>query len=358
MHKDDLMTPKERFSAMNKGEAIDRFPAVPFLSAIGPKLAGITMREARNDSRKEAAFRIKNYELLGQDSTGVDYGLHGIGIALGSTATDPENAWPNLVTYALDDLNNLDTLDLSKVERKNDSFLNRLYEAEQIILEKIGGEVGGVDFSLCGPVTAAASIYPTSLLLRAIRKTPEKVHELLRFSTEAIKTICEDFVTLGAGFTLCDPVASGTILRKEDYLEFVFPYTRELVEHFHSKGCSVTYHICGNTTKILEPMVDTGVDVLSIDNIVDIEDTKRRVGSRICIAGNVDPVKIMLEGTPEDVDSGIKQCFARAWDSPKGYILATGCGIPNAAPAENVFQFMKSARKYGRIAAQKLQRSE
>lgn len=146
------------------------------------------MREARNDSRKEAEFRIKNYELLGQDSTGVDYGLHGIGIALGSTATDPENAWPNLVTYALDDLDKLNTLDLSKVERKNDSFLNRLYEAEQIILEKIGGEVGGVDFSLCGPVTAAASIYPTSLLLRAIRKTPEKVHELLRFSIEAAQS--------------------------------------------------------------------------------------------------------------------------------------------------------------------------
>ncbi|MBQ9564580.1 MAG: uroporphyrinogen decarboxylase family protein, partial [Synergistaceae bacterium] len=190
---------------------------------------------------------------------------------------------------------------------------------------------------------------------RALRRTPEKVHELLRFSTEAIKLVCRDFAALGAGFTLCDPVASGTILRKEDYRTFVFPYTRELVEHFHGLGCSVTYHICGNTTKILEPMVDTGVDVLSIDNIVDLKETKERVGDRICVAGNVDPVRVMLEGTPEDVEAGVKLCFDQAWDTPKGYILATGCGIPNAAPAENVFRFMDAARKYGREAAKKLQ---
>ena len=209
-----------------------------------------------------------------------------------------------------------------------------------------------MDFSLCGPFTAAASIYPTSLLLRAVRRTPEKVHGLMRFCTDAIKLVCRDFAALGAGFTLCDPVASGTILRKEDYLSFVFPYTRELVEHFHGLGCSVTYHICGNTTRILEPMVDTGVDVLSIDNIVDLEETKERVGRRICVAGNVDPVRVMLEGTPEDVDAGVKRCFEQAWDNPRGYILATGCGIPNAAPVENVYRFMDAARKYGRMAAQ------
>lgn len=339
---------------MSKGEPIDRFPVVPFLSAIGPKLAGITMREARHDARKEAAFRIQNYRLLGQDGSGVDYGLHSIGIALGSTATDPENAWPNLTSYVLDDIDKLNTLDIARAARENDPFLNRLYEAEERILEEIGDETGGVDFSLCGPFTAAASIYPTSSLLRAVRRTPEKVHELMRFCTDAIKLVCSDFAALGAGFTLCDPVASGTILRKDDYLSFVFPYTRELVEHFHGLGCSVTYHICGNTTKILEPMVDTGVDVLSIDNIVDLEDTKRRVGDRICIAGNVAPVKIMLEGTPEDVEEGVKRCLDQAWDSPKGYVLATGCGIPNAAPAENVFRFMDAARKYGREAAKRL----
>ena len=73
-------------------------------------------------------------------------------------------------------------------------------------------------------------------------------------------------------------------------------------------------------------------------------------------AGGVDAV--LAEdyfGTPEDVEADVKRCFEQAWDSPKGYILATGCGIPNAAPAENVFRFMDAARRYGSEAARILQ---
>lgn len=350
MHKDDQMTPKERAKALREGRQADRLQAVPFLTSVGPKIAGMTMREVRNDARKEAEFQITCYNLLGHDSAGVDYGLHGIGIALGSKADDPENAVPALTDYALKSLDDIHTLDIEKVTREHDPILARHYEAEKIILDTLGDEIGGVDFSLCGPMTAAASIFPTSQLLRAVRKNPGKVHELLRFSTEAIKLISRDFFQLGAGFTLCDPVASGTILRKDDYMEFVYPYTVELVNYYHEHGASVTYHICGNTNKIIEAMTDTGTDILSIDNIIDLKATKERVGGKVCIAGNVPPVQVMLEGSTDDVDASVRACFESAWDSPKGYILATGCGIPNPAPAENVFQFMASARKYGRVA--------
>ena len=37
-------------------------------------------------------------------------------------------------------------------------------------------------------------------------------------------------------------------------------------------------------------------------------------------------------------------------DSPKGFILATGCQLPIGTPEENVDAFIYAARKYGRRA--------
>ena len=257
---------------------------------------------------------------------------------------------PSITKFALEDLKDVGSLDMAKVERKNDPEFTKRYQAAEMMLEQAGDECG-VDVSLCGPFTAAASIYPTEKLLMALRKDPEGVHRLLRFCTDCIKMICRDFWTLGTGFTLCDPVASGTILRKQDYMDFVFPYTCEIVKDLHDIGASAGYHICGNTTKIVEPMVDTGIDMLSLDGQVDMALAKEKVGERVCIVGNVDPIDVMLNGTFDDVDAAVRRCFVQAQDSPSGFILATGCDIPNMAPVENVFRFMEAARKYGRAAA-------
>ena len=348
MHKDDLMTPKERAAAMSRGEPFDRLPAFPFLSVVGPKIAGITLREMRNDPCKEAFFMTECYRLLGNDSLIEDYGLHGIGIALGSETDDPENAVPSITKFVLDDLKKVDSLDMSKIERRNDPEFAKRYQAAEIMLEEVGDEVG-VDVSVCGPFTAAASICSTEKVLYAVRKDPENLHKLIRFCTDAIKMICHDFFTLGLSFTLCDPIASGTILKRQDYLDFVEPYTREIVSDLHGIGASVSYHICGNTSSIIDAMVGTGIETLSVDNLVDLAWAKEQAGSKVCIAGNVDPVGVMMLGTPDDVDLAVKTCIEKGRDSPCGYIVATGCDIPYAAPEENVFKFMEAVRKYGKI---------
>ncbi|MPM76212.1 hypothetical protein SDC9_123209 [bioreactor metagenome] len=72
------------------------------------------------------------------------------------------------------------------------------------------------------------------------------------------------------------------------------------------------------------------------------------MGDRLPIVGNVDPVEIMMLGSVEDVYAGVKKCIEEAYDSPKGYLLSTGCGIPINSPIENIDAFMGAARKYGK----------
>src|SRR5699024_1126889 len=125
-----------------------------------------------------------------------------------------------------------------------------------------------------------ASVYPVELILRATRKNPEGVHKLLRLCTDALKEIYVDFVKTGAIIIQCYPIASGTLLRQKQYQEFVKPYATELNEATQKAGGINTYHICGDSSKITEDMLDTGCNMLSVDNVVDLENIKKVAGHR------------------------------------------------------------------------------
>ena len=348
MHKDDQMTPKERMAGFFSGKDIDRIPILPFVTAVSGKAIGMTHREKRSSAENLFKCQSACYERFGHDSISVEYGLHGIGTAMGSVTNNPENNVPAIMDHYLKNLNDLDgKLDLSKIERKNDPWAQMNYEMAQMTLDKYGNEVG-VSLSTPGPITAASSLYPIEKLLRATRKDPEHVHQLLRFATDAIKLLAKEFMDGGVGISLCDPVASGTILNEKSYREFVLPYTKEIIQFIHDYGKSVTYHVCGDTSALTEAMVESGCNVLSIDNRVSLEDTKKRVGNQIVLMGNVDPISKMMQGTPEDVEEAVKECLRQGYDNPKGYLLSTGCGIPIDSPIENIDTFMKAGRKYGK----------
>lgn len=109
-------------------------------------------------------------------------------------------------------------------------------------------------------------------------------------------------------------------------------------------------HICGKTNKIWTDLADAGLFFFSVDNCEDLHEVKLTVGDRMQIAGNVPPVDVMLYGTIDDVINSCKECIKKCADSPKGFILATGCQLPIGTPEENVDAFIYAARKYGRGA--------
>lgn len=344
MHKNDQMTPKERLAAFFSGGEMDRLPAMPFIVSVAGKVAGMTHREKRSCAKNQAGAQIACYEKYGIDGMTVEYGLHGIGHACGSVWNDPEDGVPAIVDHYLKDLNDLDKkLDLEMVRRQNDPWFQLNYDACQICVDAYGNEVG-VNISTPGPFTAASSLYPVEKLLKASRREPEKVHQLLRFCTDAIKIVIEEFVKVQGGTFLCDPIASGNIINEKAYREFVLPYTKELVEFAHGLGNGVGYHICGDTTSITKAMLETGCDMLSVDTKVNLAYAKQVAGNKVPIIGNVDPIETMMLGTVEDVYENMKQNLRDCWDSPKGYIVSTGCDIPINGPLENIDAFMDGVR--------------
>ena len=158
-------------TAYFEGKEVDRLPAMPMIDSVGPRLIGQNYRFKKLSAENQVLVQKKAYELLGLDGLSIEYGLHGIGQACGTVLGDNEKSAAHIVEHVLKDLRDVDNLDPECVLRKNDPWIELCCTACEMLVEEMG-DVVGTSASLTGPLTAAASIYPIPLLLKATRKQP------------------------------------------------------------------------------------------------------------------------------------------------------------------------------------------
>jgi uroporphyrinogen decarboxylase len=229
-----------------------------------------------------------------------------------------------------------------------DGRLPLFLEAASRVLDVVGDRVP-LSLTTAGPFTTAASIRGTDQFLRDLRRDPQLVHRLLRFSLDSILPFAREAIRRGARIGLAEPVASGTLISAAQFRLFAKPYLTELIaELTRMAGAPPSLHICGNSAKIWHDMADTGASVLSLDDEVDLGEARRTVGDRVALLGNICPTATMVMGTPETVRENVRRCLKGGIGTPKGYILGLGCALPINTPAKNIHALMDAAREYGR----------
>jgi uroporphyrinogen decarboxylase len=157
----------------------------------------------------------------------------------------------------------------------------------------------------------------------------------------------EAIIDAGCTPSLTDAMSSCTVISPKQFQEFSYPHLKKLIDYIHSRGKPVTLHICGKTERIWELMADAGADCLSIDNDADLLKAKQKVGEKVRLMGNVKPSEIMLEGQPVDVRRAVRECVRKAYDNPRGYIVASGCSLPTETPFENIQAMLNAVREIG-----------
>ncbi|MEW6251093.1 MAG: uroporphyrinogen decarboxylase family protein [Planctomycetota bacterium] len=95
----------------------------------------------------------------------------------------------------------------------------------------------------------------------------------------------------------------------------------------------VKLHICGDITHLLPGIAELGVDILDVDHMVDLAEVRRRVGGRVALTGNLDPVSVVLQGKPKTIRARVRDAYARAGNP---YLVNAGCEVPLGTPAENL----------------------
>ena len=66
---------------------------------------------------------------------------------------------------------------------------------------------------------------------------------------------------------------------------------------------------------------------------------------KMCFGGNVDPVKIMLNGSVQEVEDSCRSVIQTA-GLDGGFVLMPGCDIPPTVPYDNIRKFIQTAREW------------
>lgn len=159
--------------------------------------------------------------------------------------------------------------------------------------------------------------------------------------TEGIIAVAQGLAAAGVdAIKLSSPFAGAGFLSAAFYRTFVMPYERRIVQAIEARGVRSYLHTCGDIHDRLELMADTGTSGLEcLDppplGRVDLAEAKRRVGGRLFIKGNIDPVHVLLAGDRAEVEADAARRLAIG--RPGGrFILSTACSIAPRTPRENV----------------------
>jgi uroporphyrinogen decarboxylase len=236
---------------------------------------------------------------------------------------------------------------LKPVEPEKDGRLPVYLEAVKRCVDAIGNEVFVVPV-IGAPFTTSAALRGTETFIKELYTDPELVHAVMKVATQSVKNLIDAYVKAGSVPVTVEPVATGSMISEKHFREFVLPYLKEVYAHIHSFSLPGVLHICGKTKRVIQCMAESGADILSIDNI-DLLEAKALVGDKVCLMGNVSPADGMLKGNPEIITNMVKDCVIKASDSPKGFVLATGCEVPIMTPHENMIAFLEAGRRFARL---------
>ena len=340
----DQMTPMERAAALAKGLPVDRLPCNPNVANGVARIYGCKISELSRNAKTLADAQVASYRRFGYDSIRIFTDLFPWAEAMGATVKYPDDETADLEQPAITDVSQIDSL--HPTDPYKDGRLPLQLDAMKYLQDEVRGEIG-CSCGIVGAFTNAFFLLGVNKTLSMIYKNPEAVHRLCQVSLETVKAYAAAAIDLGITPAISEPMSSCTVVSPKAFREFSLPYLKELVDFIKSKGKGVVVHICGQTNKIWEDVADLGIAGLSIDNVASLAECKKAVGHKVKILGNVDPAVVMFSGTPLDVRYNTLRCIRDGYDSPKGYMVMSGCSLPVDTPRENIQAMMDTVREVG-----------
>ena len=335
------MNGRERVLTMLGGALPDRLPLMPITMMFASDLNGSRYRDYATDHRVMASAQMKVAETFGFDYV--------------STISDPAREasdlgaaveWFDDQPPAIDESRALlsDKTKLKQLRVPDPASGPRMsdrIEGVRLLREKAGADLlveGWVE----GPCAEAADLRGLNTLMFDFTDDAAFVRDLFEFVVEMNLKFGRAQIQAGADIIGVGDAAA-SLVGPRLYQEFVLPYEKRLIRGLQNLGAKVRLHICGNTKRILDGMGQVGADIVDLDFPSPLADGRAAMGPEQVLLGNIDPVRVLLHGTPQGVHDAIAECHHGAGER---YIVGAGCEIPRGTPNENVKSMCEYARTH------------
>lgn len=191
-----------------------------------------------------------------------------------------------------------------------------------------------------GPCAEAADLRGINNLMLDFHDDPDFVHALFNFNVDNALRFAEAQIQAGADLIGVGDAAA-SLVGPKIYRDFVLPYEKRLVEGIKKLGARFRLHICGNINRSLTDIGTLGCDFVDLDSMVSVQKAREEMGPNQVLAGNIDPVKVLRNGTPDMVFEAVKECHRQAG---RHFIVGAGCEVPRDTSSENIDAMRRYAR--------------
>lgn len=231
-------------------------------------------------------------------------------------------------------------------EVENDAFMAMTLHRMRMHRQRIAdlGEVQPFVTSR-GPMCTAGFVRGTTDLMIDLVEKPEWAHKLLdlttRLTIDWLKAQVKAMGNQAEGIFILDDIVG--FVNEEHYLEFCHPYLKRICDAF-PKDWVKLYHNDAEVQACLDHLPDVGFNVLNWGKQTDIAEVKDRVGDRMCLMGNVNPLEVGVRGTPEEVREATLDVLEKGGD--RGMILSVGGGTSPGMPKRNIEAMLKALAEF------------
>jgi MtaA/CmuA family methyltransferase len=323
-----LMNGYQRYMAMLAGENVDFPPRTPILMQFAAEFIGSDYAAFASDHHVLVKANVACAREFGIDQLSCISDPYRETHGFGSKVTYMKNGPPHS-THPLQETKDLSALSIPD-PLESERMLDRVKAAELYHRHHQGeySILGWVE----GPAAEAADLRNLMPFLIDLLDDEPFACELMDLCTETAIRFARAQLQAGADtIGIGDAIASQ--VGPDTYEELIQPREKRLVQAIQEMGGRAKLHICGNITHLLPGIADLGVDVLDVDHMVDLSVVRAALGSKVAIAGNMDPVSVVRNATPDGIRDAVrKACHAAGFP----YLVNAGCEIPSGTPACNL----------------------
>ncbi len=341
----------EQWEIFKKAARLEKLDKIPMALIIDspwiPGYLGINHMDYYLDPELWFQSNLKIHEeypdIIFVPSWWMEYGMSAEPSALGTKIKFWQDNTPSEY-HTLFHIEDIDSFPEYEVE--NDAFmamtLHRIKMQKQRIFDN--GHILPIITSR-GPLCTAGFVRNTTDFMFDIVEKPDYAHKLISLCTNLIidwlKAQAKIMGDTVEGIFILDDIVG--FINEDHYKEFAHPYLKKICDAFPKDWVKI-YHNDADINACLDYLPGCGFNVLNWGKQTDIEEVKSRVGDKMCLMGNVNPLEIGVRGTPDEVFDATMEVLEKS--GGEGIILSVGGGTSPGMPKENILAMQKALNEF------------
>jgi uroporphyrinogen decarboxylase len=200
---------------------------------------------------------------------------------------------------------------------------------------------------LSTPFDAAAFVFGITDTLMMTIENPNLLRRAMDFFLEMEAYWAKEVIRAGADalwISACQ--GSSKFISPKTFEDFAVQGAKDISDIIKKEGGISYFHGAESSKPHLEIAGGLGFDIINIGEGISIGQAKDLIGEKVCISGNLSPIKTLMNGTIEDVEEETKLIMLDGMKDG-GYIFNTEENTPIQVPPENIKKMIEIARRYG-----------